>query len=150
MKKFIFSIYPIGYKLLLILCAALFTFTSCSDDNNPEQNIKSYLDGDYTLNSQNYKLDATLNDIKISDASALVSVSSTGSNTLKLVLKNIIPGQSTVTLNNITLTEDTSQGRKIFSGTTNISSSQTISYSGSITMAGFGNGGTLTIHLKNK
>lgn len=121
-------------KLLLMICLPLtVTFTSCDNNNDPtESPYDSYLSGTYSNKTdvKGNKLELTLNGQSVTDKEVLFKCPDY--KTAKITFSNILEGEESTTISDISLVANKEKGCYDFSGTYTTSTSVKYSYSGSI------------------
>lgn len=121
-------------KLLLMICLPLtVTFISCDNSNEPtESPYDSYLSGTYSnkTDAKGNKLELTLNGQSLTDKE--VQFKSPDYKTAKITFSNIIEGEKSTTISNISLVANEEKGCYDFSGTYTTSTAVKYAYSGSI------------------
>lgn len=135
------------YTVVLIIVISIFcTLVSCSKDDTPYNPAISYLTGEYMPTSKSYVLEATIDGEKVNNDAVVVF--NTGDNKVaSITFKNIIDGQKSVTIQNVTLNKDETQYN--FNGSETLKNGKMLMYSGSIQMTGY-DSNLLTITLSMK
>lgn len=122
------------YCLLLVLGVISMFFVSCSDDESDGGiELRSYLDGNYSPNSEDYLLAATIDGEKVSE-NASVTFHAGDFKTGSMILTNLLDGYDSVEISKLALTEITEDDYKrlTFSGSQKVDDTFSFSYSGYI------------------
>lgn len=117
-------------KLFYVACVAL-CLSACEENYNDKLFWPGEISREYGSYIKPYKLDLTYSGEKL--IGKTVSFETEDSETGTLTLNDVIPGESTTPINNITLYENEDKGVFTFSGTNITMGGATVEYYGSIT-----------------
>lgn len=130
------------FKFYFAVLALSLAVVACGDNEEPNgPSFESYLSGTYKTNDSDNKLIVTYNGQELTDKSASFSTADNKTGIVKF--SNIVASGEEVTLN-VSLQSNREKGGFDFSGTKELSTSTTLTYSGNITM------GALTLTLSDQ